>query len=291
MKKWITMFLMLPLIIGCAEQGSEESMQTATVATVDDAEGAATTELPPAIPDGYYEYLYCKNGANYSQDNFQAMLVDWNAIIDSLDAQPTAAFGYIPRGWETENFDGLWVLRWADKTAMEAGWAAYAANDSESKLNAKHPDVLTCGAASGVDRFGWTAYVPHEIPETFDPRQSPYYLTNELCTFNEGKTGQDLRRVVRGQFLPAVEAIAAANPKTTYWFRIEARDFEPAEGTAVDTNWINFWQTAEEGEASAQNFQASAEGQAIRSAFDEVSSCQPIQPWDGWLLRAPAAAE
>jgi hypothetical protein len=63
------------------------------------------------------------------------------------------------------------------------------------------------------------------------------------------------------------------------------------EGNQIDTNWVNFWQTAEEGEASASAFAASAEGQAIQSAFDEVSTCQDVQPWDGWLLRAPAAAE
>ena len=37
-------------------------------------------------------------------------------------------------------------------------------------------------------------------------------------------------------------------------------------------------------------FSLAEDGEPIRSAFNEVSSCQDIQAWDGWLLRAPAAA-
>jgi len=88
------------------------------------------------------------------------MLKDWNGVIDALDAEPTAAFGYSPRGLVNENCDKLWVMRWADKAAMEAGWAAYVANDSQSKVDAMHPSVLSCGAVPSTDRFGWTAYVP-----------------------------------------------------------------------------------------------------------------------------------
>lgn len=290
MKKVMVLMALSSLLASCAQEDAEQASAGAEAMSAE-PEVAVTSELPPATPDSYYEYLYCQNGENYSPDSFRAMLVDWNAMIDSLDAQPTAAFGYIPRGWENENFDGLWVLRWADKAAMEAGWSAYAANDSQAKLDEMHPGILTCGATAGTDRFGWTSYVPRDIPAGFDPQQSPYYLTNQLCAFNEGKSGQDLRRVVRDQFLPQLEATAAVNPESTYWFRVEARDFEPMEGNQIDTNWVNFWQTAEEGEASASTFAASAEGQAIQSAFDDVSTCQDAQPWDGWLLRSPAAAE
>ena len=286
MKKLLMLVALSSLLGACAQEEREEVAATA----VDAAVAAPVAALPPATPDGYYEYLYCKNGPNYSQDAFWAMVKDWNGVISSLEAQPTAAFGYVPRGWENENFDGLWVMRWADKTAMQAGWAAYAANDSQSKMDAMHPGVLTCGAVPSTDRFGWTAYVPRDIPDGFDPSNSPYYLTNELCAFNEGKSADDMRRVVRDQFLPAVDASMTANPDSTYWFRIERADFVSASGIQVDTNWVNFWQTAEEGEASAKTFQTSEVGQAIRSAFNEVSSCQDIQAWDGWLLRAPAAA-
>ncbi len=292
MKRLIMMIAVSWLIAACAQEKSEETVsnpaeaKTNPVAVVE-----APNDLPPPQPDGYYEYLYCQNGPNFSQENFRSMVTDWNTMIDSQESQPTAAFGYIPRGWENENFDGLWVLRWADRAAMEEGWAAYAANDSQAKLDEMHPGLMTCGATAGTDRFGWTVYVPREAPDSFDPRQSPYYLTNQLCSFNEGQSGRDLRQVVEGKFLPAVEATVAANPDSSYWFRIEARDFEPSEGTQIDTNWVNFWQTAEEGQASAQTFQDSEEGKAIQTAFDAVSTCQDTQAWDGWLLREPAAAE
>jgi hypothetical protein len=289
MKKLMMMVVLLSLIGACAQEESA-AVSSNAVEAVEAVVADDVTELPPATPAAYYEYLYCKDGPNYSPDAFWAMLKDWNGVIDALDAQPTAAFGYSPRGWENENFDKLWVMRWADKAAMEAGWAAYVANDSQSKVDAMHPGVLSCGAVPSTDRFGWTAYVPRDMPDSFDPTNSPYYLTNEICAFNEGKSADDMRRVIRDQFLPELDVSAAANPDSTYWFRVEAADFVSNPDMKIDTNWVNFWQTAEEGEASAKTFETSEAGKAIRAAFYEVSTCQPIRAWDGWLLRAPAAA-
>ena len=67
------------------------------------------------------------------------------------------------------------------------------------------------------------------------------FSTNELCAFNEGKSADDLRRVVRDRFLPAVDASMAANPDSTFWFRLVRADFVSASGIQVDTNWVNFW--------------------------------------------------
>ena len=46
------------------------------------------------------------------------MVKDWNGLIDKLEHQPRAAFGYVPRGWEDPNSDVLCVLKWTDKAAM-----------------------------------------------------------------------------------------------------------------------------------------------------------------------------
>jgi hypothetical protein len=272
----------LLFIAGCA-QPTDEAAGSAAPAAKNDASA-------PAAPSGYYEYLWCQNGENSNDETVAAFLADWNTEIDALTAQPNAAFAYIPRGWTDDNFDGLWVLNWADKDAMTAGWAAYAAAGVDARLEEKHPGVLTCGAETGADRFPEISYTPMDIPTDFDTTTSPYYLTNQLCSLNEGKTAEDLRSVVRGQFLPAVAAASETNGESSYWFRIGGPDYTPMPEYAHDFNWVNIWQNAEEGEASNAQFAVSEAGQAVQAAFNDVATCVPevAQAWDGYFLRTNA---
>ena len=285
MKRFSLLLLSTLVFTGCAQEEAVES------AAVPASEAVSTEAYPPSDPDAYYEYLWCKQGENYSDESFQAMVKDWNALIDGLDHQVNAAFGYVPRGWEDPNYDALWVLNWADKAAMEAGWADYAAANGQQQIDEKYPGLLSCGSQAGVDRFGFTAYIPRDMPANFGSAEPPYYLTNQLCTFNEGKGGADLRKAVRGTYLPLLESIAKANPDSSYFFRIGAADFEPLPDYPVNFNWVNLWNSAEEGEASFANFAASDEGKAMAAMFEDVATCapQPAQAWDGYFIRRTPA--
>jgi hypothetical protein len=278
MKLLYILLASLLVLTGCA-QPSEKAAESTSAAIID-----AST---PAEPSGYYEYLWCQNGENSSDEAVAAFVFNWNAEIDALTAKPNAAFAYIPRGWSDDNFDGLWVLNWASKDAMTAGWAEYAASGVEARIQSGNPDVLTCGAETGVDRFPEISYTPMDIPADFDTSASPYYLTNQLCSLNEGKTPEDLRSVVLRQFLPAVDAIRETDGESSYWFRIGAPDSTPQPQYAHDFNWVNIWQNAEEGEASNTQFAASEAGEAVQAAFNEVATCVPeiAQAWDGYFLR------
>lgn len=288
MKRFSLLVLFAFLYAGCAQE--EEAV---VVATATETEPVSAEAYPPNEPDAYYEYLWCKQGSNFSSESYQAMVKDWNIMIDTLDHKVNAAFAYVPRGWEDPKFDGMWVLNWADKATMEAGWADYIAANGQQRMDEMHPDVLNCGSQTGIDRFGTTAYIPRDIPASFASAEDPYYLTNQLCSFNEGQSAADLRRVVRGTYMPMLDATAAANPDNSYFFRIGAPDFEPLADYPVDFNWTNLWQTAEEGEASSANFAASEEGQEVLAMFDEVATCnpQPAQAWNGYVIRrAPSSS-
>ena len=282
MNKISILFACAALATACAEQPSNDVQAPTPAPSSAQSEASATPE-----PAGYYEYLWCKNGENASDEAIASLVADWNAEIDKLDTQPNAAFAYIPRGWSDDNFDGLWVLNWPDKAAMSAGWAQYAAADAQTRIDARNPGVLTCGSESGVDRFPEISFTPREIPESFSTTESPYYLTNQLCSFNEGKSAEDVRSVIRDQFLPAVEAVATENPESTYWFRVGRPDYTPIANYEHDFNWVNIWQNAEEGEASSADFDASDAGKAVQASFDEVATCEPAiaQAWDGYFLR------
>jgi hypothetical protein len=58
----------------------------------------------------------------------------------------------------------------------------------------------------------------------------------------------------------------------------------------MDFNWVNYWQTAEEGEAASAEFAASEAGQAMQASFNDVATCQDPQPWDGYLIRSAPAS-
>ena len=81
-------------------------------------------------------------------------------------------------------------------------------------------------------------------------------------------------------------AASEANPESSYWFMSGATDFEERASGPYDFNWINYWQTVQEGEASSTAFAASDEGQAIMASLGEVATCQDPQGWDGYLIRS-----
>jgi hypothetical protein len=230
--------------------------------------------------------LWCNQGEDYSQEKFAELTANWNSVIDGMDAPALAAFGYIPRGAEMEGYDGLWVLRWNSKGDSAAGWEAYAASEAGQAHEATYASVLSCGNEVGVNRFGFNAYIPQPMPASFTGEPSPYFLTNTFCAFNDGKGPEDLRKVVMGEYLPLLAAASDANPESSYWFMIGAPDFEERISGPFDFNWINYWQTVQEGESSSTAFAASEEGQAVMASLGEVATCQDPQGWDGYLIRS-----
>ena len=275
-------FFVAILLIGAGCSKQDEADITAPVVVAPEATETAAVDGP----DAYYEYLWCNQGEDFSQEKLAELTANWNAVIDSLDAPALAAFGYIPADGEYEDFDGLWVLRWNSKDDSAAGWQAYAASEAGQAHEATYASVLECGNEVGVNRFGFNAYIPQPMPASFTGEPGPYYLTNTFCSFNEGKTPQDLRGVVMGTYLPLLAAGAEMNPESSYWFMIGAPDFEERVSGPFDFNWINYWQTAEEASESSAAFAASEEGQAVMESLGEVATCQDPQAWDGYLIRS-----
>jgi hypothetical protein len=283
MKNIILFGAMLLAAAGCAKQ--EE-----VAAPAPEVAEAAPTEAATNAPDAYYEYLWCNQGEDFSQEKMTEFNASWNSVIDGMEAPALAAFGYIPKGWETEDYDGLWVLRWGSKEDSAAGWEAYAASEAAQAHDAAYASVLTCGEEVGVDRFGFASYIPQAMPESFTGEPAPYFLNNMFCSLNEGKEPADLRAAVMDGYLPMLAAGAEANPDSSYWFMLGAPDFDVNPEASYDFNWINYWQTAEEGEASSAAFAASEEGQSMMASFNEVMTCEDPQPWDGYLIRSNAAS-
>ena len=249
------------------------------------AESAAVEAANPE-PVAYYEYLWCKQGENWSQDTSAAYISDWNKEIDAMSDNLDGAAGYVPRGWTDEGYDGLWVLRWADKAASDRGWAEYAASGAQERLEEKYPDRLDCGNTSGTDRFGFEMYAPIDAPDGF-ASDSNYFLRNQFCNFKEGKSVDDLRPVVRDQFVPSIQAGKAEGLYESFWFMLGVPDYEGED--VRDFNWIEFTETEEESATNESVFQGSDEGQKIVENFYDVVDCTEFQGWDGRILRRPSS--
>ena len=286
----ITFFVAI-LLVGTACSQKDDVQEGGMDATPVVAVTPELTETESVSgPDAYYEYLWCNQGDDFSQEKFADLTANWNSVIDGLDAPPLAAFGYIPRDTDMEDFDSLWVLRWNSKSDSAAGWEGYAASEAGQAHEATYASVLACGNEAGVNRFGFDAYIPQPMPASFTGEPAPYFLTNTFCSYNDGKGPADLRAVVMEEYLPMLAAGAELNPESSYWFMVGVPDFEERVAGAFDFNWINYWQTAQEAEASSTAFASSEEGQAMMVSLGEVASCQDAQAWDGYLIRSNAEA-
>ncbi|MBA59086.1 MAG: hypothetical protein CMQ40_07920 [Gammaproteobacteria bacterium] len=248
------------------------------------AEVAIAAEDAPA-PVAYYEYLWCQRGENWSMDAAQSYVDDWNAELDAMDDTLEGAFVYVPRGWEDERFDTYWALRFSDKASSEQGWVTWLESGANDRLQENHPGVLEYGDEIGVNRFGWDLYSLMEIPSGFGDNE-PYFVQSRFCTFNEGKNRKDLREVVRGQFLPEIQAGKQAGTYPSYWFMVGVPDFESTQ--PIDFVWIDYFDGAEAAETESGIYESSEEGQAIQSAFDAVTTCSEALPYDAYALRRPA---
>jgi hypothetical protein len=246
----------------------------------------AALESGGLAPIAYYEYLWCKQGENWSQDTSADYIADWNKEIDTMSDNLDGAAAYVPKGWTDDRYDGLWVLRWADKAASDRGWAEYAASGAQERLEEKYPDRLDCGNTPGTDRFGFEMYAPMETPDGF-ASDSNYFLRNQFCNFKEGKSVDDLRPVVRDQFVPNIQAGKAEGLYESFWFMIGVPDYEGED--VRDFNWIEFTETEEESVTNESVFQGSDEGQKIVENFYDVVDCTDFQGWDGRILRRPAS--
>ncbi|MEL0048284.1 MAG: hypothetical protein VW867_06535, partial [Gammaproteobacteria bacterium] len=85
---WLSAFLMV--LAGCAEQEAAAPADTATAPAATEAAAQSNG------PDAYYEYLWCKQGPEYSEEAIANLVADWNEIMDASENSVTAAFGYRP---------------------------------------------------------------------------------------------------------------------------------------------------------------------------------------------------
>ena len=115
----ITFFVAI-LLMGTACSQKDDVQEEGMDATPVVAVAPAVTETESVSdPDAYYEYLWCNQGDDFSQEKFAELTANWNSVIDGLDAPALAAFGYIPRDADIEAYDGLWAVSYTTSDAAD----------------------------------------------------------------------------------------------------------------------------------------------------------------------------
>ena len=270
--RFICFIMFAGFLAGCSQPADTEGS----------ADQTATQSSAPVEPDAYYEFLWCEFGDNYTEEARDAYFASFNEIADSMTERGLRSFGYRPRDWESEDFDALWVNRWPDKEASEQGWAEWQAKGGNATLQGKHPGVLNCGQESGVNVFGYTTYIPKDIPASFNVESPPYHVDNLFCSFNEGQGPEQLRSFVRDQYMPFLDRYAADNPDNSYWFAIGVPDVV-LENYPQDFNWINYFKNSDEASVAIANYDNNEV--EIQNAMAEVVTCTDRQLWNGVPIR------
>jgi hypothetical protein len=278
MKNFLVFLFLTPIIVACSPP-ADDAPEAPQV------EMAAAPEAPE--PAAYYEFLWCEFGENYSAESRDAYFADFNAIADSMTERGLGSFGYAPRDWESEDFDALWVNRWPDKETSVQGWAEWQSAGGNEKLQADHPDVLMCGQEAGTNVFGYTTYIPKDLPAAFSLENPPYHVDNLFCTFNEGKGPEDIRTYLRDHYMPFLDRYTAENPDNSYWFAIGVPDFEPMENYPQDFNWVNYFTSSEEAAAAIAYYEKETD---LQNQMGEIVTCSDRALWNALPIRIPPSA-
>lgn len=291
---WMKLGIALPIFMvwGCSqeagtgEEGSASQAAQQTEPTSESSEGAVT-------PTSYTEYLQCEFGENYSPETFQTFLADWNAEISELPDRGLRAFGYMPRDWSSDAFDGIWVLRWPNVDDRNAGWKDYADSGAQARLRAAHPDLIECAPENELGMFAFDTYSRRTAPDTWTQESSPYAITMQICAMNDDRPLTDLRDFVTTSYLPYLDKADARLEGNTYWYQVAVMDEENSVGrpsTAsmpFDFVWMNYWNSVEEEGTSMADW--GANGVEMQAQFDALASCQDAIPYNGYYFRTSSS--
>lgn len=234
----------------------------------------------------YNEFVWCSNGPNYTPEGRAANLAFWvDAEQNTLQQKGLAAMSLLPRGVAGGGIDRMHLLMWKDKATRDAGWAAYTEAGIQEAMEAANPGVEHCGGENWEDVYPWNVYQPRMPSVALNPAESQPVVGYRFCSLNEGKVRDDFRAVIRGEFIPYLDANEAANGPSAFNFLVQVPDPavpSPAGRGGIpekfDYMWTNIWASSAEYETVMATW--SQEGQAVQAAFDAVVTCSAELTFD-----------
>ena len=259
MKYAVLIMLSGLLMGGCAQE--DAGSEAAAAAAID-----AMPETTPAVVDteessnAFVEYVWHKEGANFSREALMEKVAFWNGLIDAGEYDITRVNLLFPRE-ASENYDFVWVMVWPSAEARDEGWAYWTANDEPSWLQ-EIEGVFSFDAADAY-MFASTTQMQASEANTTDVFENQF----NFCRYSEGKGPSDLSafQLAHAEFLKAYEEEAGPSG---YWYTLLEPTFETNDSTPGFV-WLDLWSTAEEKTDGMAYFADSD----LANALDAMASC------------------
>ena len=251
------------LMVGCARDD-------VVTEAADAAEADVISEVTLADPGleesdtAFVEYVWHKEGANFSREALMEKVAFWNGLIDAGEFDMTRVNLLFPRE-RNDNFDFIWVMVWPSLEAREAGLAYWTENDFGSSWLKEIEGVFSFDEADSY-MFSSTTQMQPSVANTSDVFENQF----NFCTYAEGKGSSDLSefQMAHAEFLQAYEAEAGPNG---YWYTLLEPTFKPND-PAPDFIWLDLWSTAQEKTEGMAYFT----GSDLSTALDALGSCNRV---------------
>ena len=269
MRYLISVFLTFSVLAGCSSEQPVEATSEAPE-TIQTIEPSAIDE---ASDDSglYVEYVWHKEGENFSQEALMEKVILWNQMIDAGEYEINRANLLFPRQ-ETEDYDFVWVMLWPSVEARNAGWAYWAANNEAEWAEA------TAGVLSYREEDAFLFRLSRERTATVPNTTSVYENQFSFCFYNEGKGDADFAafQTAHTDFVGAYETEKGPG---SYAYVLLTPTFETEQ--TPDFVWLDLWASAEEKADGLAYF----EGSELQTQLDDMATCN-LLGFEGLNIRS-----
>ena len=266
MKNFFALILIFSLLTGC------DNNQEANTSSVVENTAPVQTDISMPISQPIVEYIWQKEGPDFSEEKLNELVIKWNARIDAGKYDMTSANILRPR-FEDERFDFIWVLVWPSQEARDAAWSDWNENQASDWRN----ETTNVFGYSPENVYGFEPVwgyrtadfdIEHTESETYEPNFS-------FCSFNEGHDQSSLD-AMKSRYNAWLEETNDDSADPYAYVMLEPQ--ESTEG--VDFVWLDLFLSMEDKQSGEESWA----GTDLEKDWNEMAKCQTYQ-FSGTVIR------
>ena len=259
MKNFLALILIFSLLTGC------DNNQEANTSSVAENTAPVQTDISMPISQPIVEYIWQKEGPDFSEEKLNELVIKWNARIDAGKYDMNGANILRPR-FEDERFDFIWVLLWPSQEARDAAWSDWNANqasdwekETANVFSSSPENVYGFEPTWGYRTSGFD--LENSETETFEPNFS-------FCSFNEGHDQSSLD-AMKSKYNAWLEEANDDNSEPYAYVMLEPQ--QSTEG--VDFVWLDLFLSMEDKQSGEESWA----GTDLEKDWNEMAQCQTYQ--------------
>ena len=259
MKFFFAAILVFSLLTGC------DNSQEVNTSSVAENTALVQKDISMPISQPIVEYIWQKEGPDFSEEKLNELVIKWNARIDAGKYDMNGANILRPR-FEDERFDFIWVLLWPSQEARDAAWSDWNANqasdwekETASVFSYSPENVYGFEPTWGYRTSGFD--LENSETETFEPNFS-------FCSFNEGHDQSSLDSM-KSKYNAWLEETSDDNTNPYAYVMLEPQ--QSTEG--VDFVWLDLFLSMEDKQSGEESWA----GTDLEKDWNEMAKCQTYQ--------------